>query len=319
MKFYSLALGLGWLPMLAQVTPPTLPHFPENDAIHDTAIELADRESAPPAPEAIVSQRVPVSTAQLYQQRLAALNSGRLYTRLPRHSFQSVWENARDTPTYEDWTALLGLEAKAIANGQGDNRLCITIGDSLTLWLRPELFGGGDRLWLNQGIGGDNTARIRHRIELLRGTRPDSVFLMIGVNDLIGGHSDRNILDNYDDIVRQLRTDHPNARVVVQSILPTDHDAVSNARVRSLNAQLQGIAEGRGAMFLDLYPVFSDGSGRLRPELTTDGIHLSESGYRLWQLYLQQAEMRIAREQSSAPVQHVEELHQNERSLSVGM
>lgn len=321
MKSFSLALVLGWLPTLAQVSPPTLPYFPENSP---TTLEVAgdNTESTSPANPDLAANRdsrVPGSTAQLYQQRLAALSSGTLYTRLPRHSFQAFWENARETPTYEDWTALLGLEAKAIASGQGENRLCVTIGDSLTLWLRPGLFVG-DNLWLNQGIGGDNTARIRHRVSLLQGTRPNSIFLMIGVNDLIAGRSNADILTNYDDIVGQLRDNHPDARIVVQSILPTDHHAVSNDRVRAINQQLAQMAQRHDAMYLDLYPHFSDEAGRLRAELTTDGIHLSDFGYEVWQSFLRQMDAQIAREERhSPPVHNVEEFHQNQSAQGVGM
>ncbi|WP_159783524.1 GDSL-type esterase/lipase family protein [Sodalinema gerasimenkoae] len=288
----SLALMLGTLPLLAQVMPPSLPHLLSGEAV------VSEAGTAPTPPEIAIARRVPNTTAQLYQQRLAALDAGRLYTRLPRHSFQEVWETARENPTYEQWTALLWEEAKATAAGQADNRLCVTIGDSLTQWLPPGIFVG-DRLWLNQGISGDNTARIRRRIGLLEGTRPSTIFLMAGVNDLIAGRSVQEVLFNQQDIIHQLRSRYPQAQVVVQSILPTDHQAVSNEDIRAVNRELAQIARRQGAVFLDLYPHFSDEVGRMRGEFSTDGIHLSDRGYELWQTFLQQMEDQLARDPSA--------------------
>jgi lysophospholipase L1-like esterase len=288
----SLALILGTLPLFAQVMPPSLPRLLDRE---EAISEMASQNpSSTPTPMAI-ARRVPNTTGQLYQQRLAALDAGRLYTRLPRHSFQEIWETARQNPTYDQWTALFREEARAMAAGQAQNRLCVTIGDSLTQWLPPGIFVG-DRLWLNQGISGDNTARIRQRLGLLEGTRPNTIFVMAGVNDLIAGRSVQEVLFNYQDIIYQLRSRHPQADVVVQSILPTDHQAVSNQDIRAVNRELAEIARQQGAIFLDLYPHFSDESGRMISALSTDGIHLSDRGYALWQSFLAQMEEQLSRD-----------------------
>ncbi|MBP0001333.1 MAG: lysophospholipase [Cyanobacteria bacterium SID2] len=284
MNLAPFSIVLGWMLPIAQVQPPTLPYFEESQPVVV--------QTAQPNEVAATTVRVPVSAAQLYYQRLAALQAGTLYTRVPRNSFQPAWEGVLENPTYEQWVALLAQEAKAIAAGQGENRLSVTIGDSLTLWLRPGLFDD-DRLWLNQSIGGENTAKIRNRLTVLEETRPNSIFVMAGVNDLIGGRSDEAILTDYEEIIRQLRDHHPQARLVVQSILPTHHEAVSNDRIRTLNRELRAMSQEFGAMYLDLYPHFSDERGRLRSDLTTDGIHLSNGGYELWQLFIRQIDYQI--------------------------
>ncbi|NJK27863.1 MAG: hypothetical protein HC925_04095 [Coleofasciculaceae cyanobacterium SM2_3_26] len=70
----------------------------------------------------------PTNGAQLYRQRMTALAEGKLYTRLPIDSYASVWRQATYQPTYEDWKALLALEARAAARGQGSNQLAIFAG-----------------------------------------------------------------------------------------------------------------------------------------------------------------------------------------------
>lgn len=105
----------------------------------------------------------PSSGAQLYQQRWMTLRSGTIYTRLPASSFHEAWQSASRQPTYQQWRRLLRLEAQAVANGQGNNRLSVLLGDSLSLWFPRERLPAG-RLWLNQGISGDTTAGILRRL-----------------------------------------------------------------------------------------------------------------------------------------------------------
>jgi lysophospholipase L1-like esterase len=82
--------------------------------------------------------------------------------------------------------------------------------------------------------------------------------------------------------------------VIVQSILPTRLNPVFNNRIRQLNEQLLSMAHQEGANYLNLQVVFTDDQGNLRRDLTTDGLHLSQRGYELWDLGLKQAENWIA-------------------------
>ncbi|MEM9163844.1 MAG: GDSL-type esterase/lipase family protein [Cyanobacteria bacterium P01_F01_bin.4] len=225
----------------------------------------------------------PGSGPQLYQQRQMALQSGRLYTRLAPESFQPQWSNAVAQPTYEQWTSLLAREAGAIANGQGSNRLTVVVGDSLSLWLPPELLPR-DRFWLNQGISGDTTQGVLNRLSSFEQTRPDVIHVMAGVNDLKNGASNADVLTNLQSIMQRLRQQHPEARVIVHSILPTRLESIPSDRIRALNTQIAQSAQAEGVVYLDLHPSFTDEVGNLRYELTTDGIHLSRLGYQVWQI-----------------------------------
>lgn len=235
----------------------------------------------------------PKTGTQMFEQRLAALQAGKTYTRLAVDSFIKAWKNATEKPTYQDWKYLLRQEAKAISKGQGANQLNILLGDSLSLWFPSERLPGS-RLWLNQGISGDNTSGILERTDTLNQTRPHSIYLMAGINDLRQGETDENILWNLRLIVRQLRENHPQTRIILQSILPTRFPAIPNSRIRNLNKQLAKIAAEEAVSYLDLQPYFTDEQGNLRRELTTDGLHLNPRGYGVWQWALQQTEDWIA-------------------------
>ncbi|MEH1967138.1 MULTISPECIES: SGNH/GDSL hydrolase family protein [unclassified Nostoc] len=235
---------------------------------------------------------------QLYYQRLAALKTGQIYTRVDSDNLQSLWESIKKRQlTYDDWKSLLALEARAIAQGQGANHLSILVGDSLSMWFPREKLPAG-KLWLNQGISGDTSTGVLKRLGAFSATRPDVIYIMAGINDLRKGASDETILRNYRRIVRRLRQAHPQAQIIVQSILPTRLPKLSNSRIRHINTQLTQIAKQEGANYLNIYSWFTDMEGNLRPELTTDGLHLSQEGYDVWRTALQQIEYKLTQREN---------------------
>ncbi len=226
----------------------------------------------------------PRSGPQLYQQRLAALKQGRLYSRLPMDSFKSIWQGVRHKPSYGQWQRLLAAEARAVGGGQGHNRLNIILGDSLSLWLPMQQLPSS-QLWLNQGISGDTTAGILKRLDPLKDTSPSNIYVMAGVNDLKNGATDDQVAQNLQQIMRRLRQQHPQAQIHVQSILPASI-GLPPGRIRNLNERLARVAQTERVAFLDIYPQFAAPNGQMIAQLTTDGIHLSPQGYALWQSIL---------------------------------
>lgn len=193
--------------------------------------------------------------------------------------------------TYRQWVDLLRQEA-AIATEKQPPRLTVLLGDSLSLWF-PTTLLPSERTWLNQGISGETSAGLVNRLDLLDKTRPETIFLMIGINDLLREVDDRTILQNHRRMVRYLRGTHPQTQIVLQSILPHGGEnstwegrnrllTLNNRRIQTLNRELKAIAQEEEVYFLDLYPLFADEKGNLRPALSTDGLHLSPQGYLVW-------------------------------------
>ncbi|MCH2050202.1 MAG: GDSL-type esterase/lipase family protein [Trichodesmium sp. ALOHA_ZT_67] len=193
--------------------------------------------------------------------------------------------------TYKQWVEQLQREAIAAANNRPE-RLTILVGDSLSLWFPSKLLPW-DRNWLNQGISGETTAGLLKRLYLFDSTRPETIFVMIGINDLLNGVDNQKILANQRKIISQLRTVHPGSQIVVQSILPHSGELatwegrdrllqLSNSRIRKINRSLKALADDEGAFYLNLYPLFTNAQGLLRSELSTDGLHLNDKGYQVW-------------------------------------
>ena len=244
----------------------------------------------------ITPTKSPVSGSQLYQQRLASLKAGQIYTRTDNNDEDlelSQELNKTYKLTYQDWKSLLAMEAQAMTKGQGANRLSILVGDSLSLWFPKDKLPTG-KLWLNQGISGDTSEGVSKRLSAFSATRPDVIYVMTGINDLRKGATDKSILVNSSRIIHSLRQSHPSSQIIVQSILPVRSQKIPNSRIRHINAQLAIIAQKQGANYLNIHNWFTDIDGNLRPELTTDGLHLSLAGYQVWQFALEQIEYRVA-------------------------
>jgi lysophospholipase L1-like esterase len=201
----------------------------------------------------------------------------------------------RPSLTYQQWQALLEQEAEAVVEQQPDH-LTILAGDSISLWF-PEALLSGDRTWLNQSISGETSAGLLKRLNAFEQTEPETIFIMIGINDLLRGFDEQTILDNQQQLIRTLKETHPQAQIVIQSVLPHASDAATwegrdrllklpNARIQQLNRELEAIAQNEEVFFLDLQPLFADEQGNLRMELSTDGLHLNNQGYQTWSIAL---------------------------------
>jgi lysophospholipase L1-like esterase len=259
---------MAWSQTLA--TPPT-------DLMSLAPIPLP--ELVEPIATATVS---PATGSQLYAQRRAALHAGTTYTRVSPDSFYDQWFSATTQPTYQDWVNLLTQEANAVGSGQGSNQLTVLLGDSLSLWFPVDQLPS-DRLWLNQGISGDTSTGVLNRISVLKAVQPTTIHLMVGINDLRHGVSDDVLVGNIQSIVQQLQQDHPDAKIVVHSILPTRLPAIPTSHITALNQRIEAIAEQQGVYYLNLQDSFLDTAGILNRDFTTDGIHLSDRGYAVWQ------------------------------------
>ena len=217
--------------------------------------------------------------------------------------------------TYEGWVNQLRREANAIAHDDS-KPLSILAGDSLSLWFPNDLLPK-DSLWLNQGISGETSYGLLRRVKILDQSKPRVIFVMIGINDLIRGVREVTLVANQQEIIRHLKAAHPQARIVVQSILPhrgehaskrylasTKDDPapdqnprplwvdrlpkIPNQRIAKLNQKLAKVAQQEKVEYLDLYSLFIDDQGYLHEDLTTDGLHLSTEGYTVWRSQLEQ-------------------------------
>ena len=109
------------------------------------------------------------------------------------------------------------------------------------------------------------------------------VYLMLGINEL-GWSRVENYHDQYAKLIDRVREDHPDAVIVLQSILPVSakQDAkgsyVNNDKIHVYNGVIAGLAEEKDCVFLDSAQAVTGEDGCLPVEWTFDGVHLNPAG-----------------------------------------
>ena len=148
----------------------------------------------------------------------------------------------------------------------------------------------GKKLIRNRGIIGDDAQGIYDRLDEITSGHPRKIFLLAGANDLSHDLTVDSIVAQLTKVIDKIRKDSPKTRLYVQSLLPINESFNHYQRLNgksdsipAINRKLKKVAKSRKARFINLFPRFTDHDARsLRPELTTDGLHLNESGYVIW-------------------------------------
>ena len=117
------------------------------------------------------------------------------------------------------------------------------------------------------------------------------VYIMLGANEL-GWSKTETFHDQYAKVIDRLREDHPDAEVILQSILPVSAKQeekktyVNNDRIGLYNEVIYQLAEEKDCAFVDVAEAVTDENGCLRAEWNSDGVHLNGKGCRVWLEYL---------------------------------
>lgn len=141
----------------------------------------------------------------------------------------------------------------------------------------------------NRGIVGDIIQGMIDRIGPIIEGQPKKLFIMGGVNDISHDVSADSIARAMEKLIVMVKQGSPRTRIYLQSLLPFNNDVrewkLLKGRdhvVVEANALLEQVAHRQGVTWIDLYPLFVDDEGRLRADLTNDGLHLMGKGYLIW-------------------------------------
>lgn len=117
------------------------------------------------------------------------------------------------------------------------------------------------------------------------------IYLMLGVNEL--GWNGTDIFRGHaENLLRRLQADHPDAEIVVQSLLPVsaEQDAkgsyVNNQRILAYNQVWMELAEETGCDYVNIAEAVTGEDGCLPAEMSFDGVHLNRAGCHAWLDYL---------------------------------
>jgi len=194
----------------------------------------------------------------------------------------------------------------------------VFLGDSITdfwqlgenPWVRGQKFGIDswkpafveglpENRALNMGISGDRTEHVLYRIQPKTAgglgqldapeLDPEFIVLMIGINNT-WAQEDPVVESVFAGIVSVLDAVHvrkPKARIILQSLLPTNDEVRNRDVVVPVNVRIKDLAARQPhaayTVFLDLYPLFTDSTGKQKTAFfVTDGVHPNDAGYRAW-------------------------------------
>jgi lysophospholipase L1-like esterase len=193
------------------------------------------------------------------------------------------------------------------APAAGENRV-VFVGDSITdYWKLDDYFPG--KPYINRGVDGQSTPEmlVRFRQDVID-LHSAVLVILAGTNDIAGvtGRTrNEDIEANYASIAELARVHH--IRVVFSSLLPvynyTTESKESFAlrpreRLLALNSWLKDYCAKNGFVYLDYASALSDHKGMLRRELSDDGLHPNDPGYKIMAPL---AEKAIAKALASKP------------------
>lgn len=117
------------------------------------------------------------------------------------------------------------------------------------------------------------------------------IYIKVGLNEM-GWGTEEGFCAKYKEFIDALKATQPRAIVYVHAILPvTESKSASdrshnNPNIIKRNEALKQFAADNGYIFVNAGPVLSDENGALKPEMTSDGVHLASKYMAIWKQYL---------------------------------
>lgn len=141
----------------------------------------------------------------------------------------------------------------------------------------------------NRGIVGDIVQGLYDRADLILKGKPKKIFLLIGTNDISHHVGADSIARALDKLIARIKTESPTTQLYLQSLLPYNNDFKryknlfnEETTVLEANVLYEQVARKHNVPWINLFPWFADRECKLRKELTNDGLHLKENGYKIW-------------------------------------
>jgi lysophospholipase L1-like esterase len=191
-----------------------------------------------------------------------------------------------------DWPFLkryAKMNAELPAPAPGEQRV-VFMGNSITeMWAPyfPSSFPG--KPYINRGIGGQTTPQMLIRFHQdVVALKPKVVVILAGTNDIAGntGPSTLEMIENNLAAMAEIAKAN-GIRVVFCSVLPVytyswRPEIIDPAdTIIALNQWIKDYAQSHDGIYLDFHSAMKDERNGLRKDLTTDGVHANEAGYRV--------------------------------------
>ena len=165
----------------------------------------------------------------------------------------------------------------------------IFIGDSIVEYYPLQELLGTTKTIVNRGIRGYQTGLLLDNLDAhLYGDTVDQIVLLIGTNDIGKDVPMSQALGNLESVIQSISRDYPLSQIKLVSILPVHQGEEykqtvyirTNEKIKAWNQAYQELAFAYMQVeYVSVFEELLDQEGQLKSDYTTDGLHLSVSGY----------------------------------------
>lgn len=165
----------------------------------------------------------------------------------------------------------------------------IFIGDSIIEYYPLQELLGTSKTIVNRGIRGYQTGLLLKNLDAhLYGDAVDQIVLLIGTNDIGKDVPMMETLNNLESVIQIISRDYSLSQIKLVSILPVHEGDEykqtvyirTNEKIKEWNQAYQELASAYMQVeYVSVFDKLLDQEGQLKSDYTTDGLHLSVSGY----------------------------------------
>lgn len=140
---------------------------------------------------------------------------------------------------------------------------------------------------VKSGVNGYTTKDIINNLDnMLYIYNPSKVFLTIGINDIGSGKSKEYIINNLEIIIDNIKENRKYTEIYIESIYPINSNIyyrnnIKNKDIIKINKSIKELCIKKNINYIDIYSSLVDNKNNLKRTLTTDGLHLNDSGYEI--------------------------------------
>lgn len=162
----------------------------------------------------------------------------------------------------------------------------VFIGDSITTGLYIYKLINEKNVSAKVGI---DTIQLANEIEKIKINKPNNIYILCGINDVIGNNDCEIFKANYNELIKVVKSKNLNTNIYVQSILPIykgvdkSKPNLNNEYIRKFNIVLQNVAKEQNVKYIDITSLIDCNDNKL---YQSDGIHLKPNFYYSWLAFL---------------------------------
>lgn len=137
---------------------------------------------------------------------------------------------------------------------------------------------------LKRGFGGSQYSDLLHFMDrIVIPYRPGTIVVYEGDNDIACGRSPRQLLEDFQTFVARARKALGPVKIIVVSTKPSPNRMSLWGKTQEANHLIASFtASQKDVIYVDTASCMLDEDGNARPELYSDGVHMTPAGYQLW-------------------------------------